>query len=239
MRKALLGGGEIAGFGFLDQRADPIDAAALVDRAADRIDHLVEAIERNRAGVDRLAARGLLAQLRDVHVAEIGEHQRARDRRRGHHENVDGLALARERQALMHAEAMLLVDDREREVAEFNLLLEQRVGADQKIDLARLRAAPAWSCARVRARGRSGSQVEAPTLPPAARWSCGAGARGFRSAPSAPPAARLRSTAAAASRATTVLPDPTSPCSMRSMRSGLPRSATIASIARCCDRVSE
>ena len=36
----------------------------------------------------------------------------------------------------MHAEAMLLVDDRQREVAERDLLLEQRVGADQQIDLA-------------------------------------------------------------------------------------------------------
>ena len=36
----------------------------------------------------------------------------------------------------MHAEAMLLVDDGEREVAERDVLLEQRVGADQEIDLA-------------------------------------------------------------------------------------------------------
>ena len=33
--EALLGGGEIAGLGFLDQRADPVDALALVERAAD------------------------------------------------------------------------------------------------------------------------------------------------------------------------------------------------------------
>ena len=45
------------------------------------------------ARIDRLAARRLLAQLRDVHVAEIGQHQRARDRRRGHHQHVDGVAL--------------------------------------------------------------------------------------------------------------------------------------------------
>ena len=40
-----------------------------------------------------------------------------------------------ERVALMHAEAMLLVDDREREVLERDILLEQRVRADQEIDL--------------------------------------------------------------------------------------------------------
>ena len=36
----------------------------------------------------------------------------------------------------MHAEAMLLVDHREREVAEFDLFLEQRVGADEHMDVA-------------------------------------------------------------------------------------------------------
>ena len=36
----------------------------------------------------------------------------------------------------MHAEAVLLVDDGEREIAERHLVLEQRVGADQEIDLA-------------------------------------------------------------------------------------------------------
>ncbi len=42
----------------------------------------------------------------------------------------------REREALVHAEAMLLVDDREREVAELDLVLEQRMGADQEVDVA-------------------------------------------------------------------------------------------------------
>ena len=42
-------------------------------------------------------------------------------------------------------------------------------------------------------------------------------------------------TVAAASSATTVLPEPTSPCSSRSMRSGLARSATMSATARACD----
>ena len=43
---------------------------------------------------------------------------------------------SRQRQALMHAEAMLLVDDGEREIVECDVVLKQRVGADQEIDLA-------------------------------------------------------------------------------------------------------
>ena len=44
--------------------------------------------------------------------------------------------LLRQREPLMHAEAVLLVDDREREIVERDVLLEQRVGADQQVDLA-------------------------------------------------------------------------------------------------------
>ena len=121
---AILRRGEIDAFGFLDQRADPIDAAAFVERARHGLDHVVEALERNGAGIDLLPAGRLLAQFRDVHVAEIGEHQRARDRRRGQHQQIDRLALFGEREPLMHAEAMLLVDDRQSEIAKRHFILE-------------------------------------------------------------------------------------------------------------------
>jgi hypothetical protein len=135
--EARLRGGEIDLFGFLDQRADPIGALARVQRAAGRVLDLLDARQRNGAGVDRLAAGRLLTQFGDVHVAEKSEHQRARDRRGGEHQHVDRLALLCQRQPLMHAEAMLLVDDGEREIVERNFLLEQRVGADQEIDVAK------------------------------------------------------------------------------------------------------
>ena len=41
-----------------------------------------------------------------------------------------------QRQALMHAEAMLLVDHRQREVAKLHILLEQRMGADEDVRIA-------------------------------------------------------------------------------------------------------
>ena len=134
--ETVLGGGEVDRLGFLDQRADPIDAPAFLQGAADPGHHFVDAAERDRARIDRLAAGRLFAQLGNIHVAEIGEHQGARDRRGGHHQHVDGLALAGKREPLVHAEAMLLVDHREREVAELDLVLEQRMGADQEVDVA-------------------------------------------------------------------------------------------------------
>ena len=128
--EALLRRGDVERVGFLHQRADPIDLRAGIDRAPDRADDLVIALERDRPRHDRLAARRLLGEHRDVHVAEPGQRQRARDRRRRHHQDVDGLALGAEQQALMHAEAVLLVDHGEREIAEGDALLEQRMGAD-------------------------------------------------------------------------------------------------------------
>ena len=152
--EALLRGGEIDLFGFLDQRADPIGALPAADRAADRVLDFLDARERNGAGVDRLAAGRLLAQFGDVHVAEIGQHQRARDRRGGEHQHVDRLALLRQRQPLMHAEAVLLVDDGQREIVERDLFLKQRVGADQEIDVAERQPVENASRARRRARAR-------------------------------------------------------------------------------------
>ena len=72
---AILGGGKIDGFGFLDQRTHPIDPAAFGDGAADRIDHFVEPVERDGARVDRQPSGGLFAQVGEIHVAKIGEHQ--------------------------------------------------------------------------------------------------------------------------------------------------------------------
>ena len=86
--------------------------------------------------LDRLAAGRLFGELRDVHVAEGGQHQRARDRRRGHHQHVGRVALGGERQALVHAEAVLLVDDGQRQVVEVDAFLEQRMRADDDVDRA-------------------------------------------------------------------------------------------------------
>jgi len=82
----VLGGGEVDGFRFLDQRAHPIDAAAVVERAAHRLDHFAEPLQRQRAGVDLLPPGGLFAQLGHVHVAEVSEHQSARDRSSRQHQ---------------------------------------------------------------------------------------------------------------------------------------------------------
>ena len=56
----------------------------------------------------------------------------------------------------MHAEAVLLVDHGQREIAERHVVLKQRVGADDEIDLAGGERLTESRRGRGRARGRSG-----------------------------------------------------------------------------------
>ena len=140
----------------------------------------------------------------------------------------------------MHAEAVLLVDHREAEVAERDVLLEQRVGAEDDVDLAGCDAPASVGCAR-RALVAAGEQGDAQARrlgqrrePLKVLAGEDLGRRHQR---------RLRgplsTTLAMASSATTVLPEPTSPCSRRSMRSGAARSRRISSTAVACAPVSE
>src|SRR6478735_2259950 len=106
---------------------------------ADRLDGdaLVVAAD---VGEDRLAIgrRGL--QQRQVADADEAHLQGARDRRggQGDHVHVDLQLL--HRLLGLDAEALLLVDDEEAEVLELDAVLQQTVGADDAIDLARFEA---------------------------------------------------------------------------------------------------
>ncbi len=106
---ALFGRRQFALVAFLDQRADPVELVAFLDRLAGTRDDVVEPLERNGDRGDRLAAGRLPVKARDVHVAEGGEHEGARDGGGGHDEKVGRAALARQAEALVDAEAMLLV----------------------------------------------------------------------------------------------------------------------------------
>ena len=129
----------------------------------------------------------------------------------------------------MHAEAMLLIDDDQGERGELDALLEQRVRADRRCGAAPARDALERGCG---APCRSGGPSAAPRRPRAARTSAEnfahAARRAVRSAPSARPAAPISTARAAASAATRVLPQPTSPCTRRSIGFARCRSASIS-----------
>ena len=87
-------------------------------------------------GEDRLAVgrRGL--QQRQVADADEAHLERARDRRGGEREHVDVVLQLLHRLLVLHAEALLLVDDEQAEVLELDASCEQPVRADDAVDLA-------------------------------------------------------------------------------------------------------
>ena len=133
---AIFGSGEVDFFGFLDQRAHPIGARTLGDGGAQPLHHIVEAFGREHARFHRLASGRAAMQTRHIHVAISGEGQRARDRGRRHHQHI-GDTLGLQRHALVHTEAMLLVDHHQAEILERHVVGEEGVGADQNVDFTR------------------------------------------------------------------------------------------------------
>ena len=81
----------------------------------------------------------LLRRRRDRrHLADAGDRhlQGARDRRRGHGEDVDAGAQRLHLLLVLDAEALLLIDDDQAEVLDLDVAVEQPVGADHDVDAA-------------------------------------------------------------------------------------------------------
>ncbi len=112
-------------------------------------------------GLDRPSAGRQLADRGRVEIAVGGQRERPRDRGRGHVERVRRRlpgALRVERRPLAHAEAVLLVDDADRQPGEAHVRLDQRVGADHEAELAAGQAPEGLAPAR--RGGRPGEQRE-------------------------------------------------------------------------------
>ena len=184
---------------------------------------------------------GQLGERRDLEVAEDGHRDGARDRRGGHDEHVRAVssrALARQRLALLDAEAVLLVDDDEPEVEELHLVLEQRVRADRRCPprRRRCRASPRGGARSTRDPVSSATRVprsvppsrprsaSGPSIAVIERWCCWASTSVGASSAAWPPES---TTVSIARSATTVLPEPTSPCSSRCIGWVRARSAAI------------
>ena len=144
-------GARLERLGLLDERADDERLAAGAQLLADPlVGARALALGRRDVRLDRPAPRGQLAQHGDVEVAVGGQRERARDRRRGHVQHVRREAVRRlavERAALVDAEAVLLVDDRDGEAVELDGGLDQRVRADEQL------AARRWRACRAGRRG--------------------------------------------------------------------------------------
>lgn len=95
-------------------------------------------LDKDDVGGNRLAPERKFAQRRGFQVAIDGQRDRARYRRRGHHQQVRGNAgggLGAQLISLLDTKPVLLVDHHHAQVVKVDGLLQQRVRADDDADL--------------------------------------------------------------------------------------------------------
>jgi len=118
----------------VDLREDDVGLVMFADLFADKIVRLSGLVSFEPFGLDGLPAGRELVDGAHVKVREIRQSERARDGGGGHDEVMGGVAFGFENGALANAEAMLLVDDDQAEVGEFDVFLNQRLRADGEVD---------------------------------------------------------------------------------------------------------
>ena len=123
---------------ILDQRTHDVGLAAGLQLPAQpliRVRSLLRPGHQTR--LDGRAAARKLPQRAHVEVAVAAERERPRDRCGRHVQNVRRARLLLfQRRPLAHAEAVLLIDDRDRQRPEAHVGLDQRVRADHERQLA-------------------------------------------------------------------------------------------------------
>ena len=120
------------GAGFLNPRIDHIGLPALCQFAADERPHLGQLIRRPHKGLDAPAAGRQFVYDGHVQLAVKRQPQRARNGRRGHHQQMRIMALAHQLLALRHTELVLLVNDHQAKIVRRKPCLDQRVRADRE-----------------------------------------------------------------------------------------------------------
>ena len=120
---------------ILDARADVEALAAAIALAQQRLAHH-DRIERRDEGAHRQPIDRRRGDDRQFAHAGQRQLQRARDRRRGQRQHVHLGAQLLQLLLVRDAEMLLLVDDDQAEVLELDRLAEQRMGADDDVDLA-------------------------------------------------------------------------------------------------------
>ena len=106
---------------------------------AHAVDDIAATRVRNGNRRDRRTARGEFVDGGGIQIGVSRHRERARDRRGGHDQlmRVEALlqSLFPQRQTLMHAEAVLFIDNHQRKAVELHLLLEDSVRADNHLHL--------------------------------------------------------------------------------------------------------
>src|SRR3954451_23986005 len=127
-----LSGARLGRLRLLDQWTDDVRLASCVEVLPQSRVRIGAPLLRHPGGHDRLPIRGRLGDLGHGEIAVHGQCKRARDRRRRHVQHMRRAPFG-ERLPLLAAEAMLLVDDRDREAGKLHALLDERVRADDDV----------------------------------------------------------------------------------------------------------
>jgi hypothetical protein len=117
---------------LLDQRTHDIRLPAGVEMHAQPLVRLRRPFRADAGRDDRLAIRRRLRNLAHRQVTVDRQRERARNRRRGHVQDVC-LAVLCKGGPLLDAEPMLLVDDSDGEIGELDVALDERMRADRDL----------------------------------------------------------------------------------------------------------
>ncbi|MNC29652.1 hypothetical protein D3C75_779090 [compost metagenome] len=121
-------------FRFLNQRTDQIGLPALVDLAADQLQHPLHQIRLNPVRRDRHTPFRPLRKRRHIHIAEDGNCQSTRNRCCCHCQHIRIIALAAQNASLVDTKAVLLVRYHHSQPAKKNILLNQGMSTDYNIE---------------------------------------------------------------------------------------------------------
>ncbi len=116
----------------LDEGVHDVGPASVRDLRRHELEYLLPRRLRPHDRAHRAPPRRQLVDHRQLQIAVNRQRERARDRRRGHHQHVRVTALGRQGRALHHPEAVLLVDHHQPERGVREPLLKERVGADDQ-----------------------------------------------------------------------------------------------------------
>ncbi len=120
--------------GLIDERTDPVCLPSLETGRANPLHHLVAARFGQHHGLHGRTSGRQLIDHGDIQIGVGGHRQRARNGGRRHDQLVRLMiqmsALFAQAQALMHAEAVLLIDDHQGERGKLHGFLKQSMGAD-------------------------------------------------------------------------------------------------------------
>ncbi len=170
-------------------RADIERLPAAIALTPQRLAH-DDRIERRDVGAHGKPVDRWRGDQRQFAHARQRQLQRARDRRRRQRQHMHVLAQLLEPLLVRDAEVLLFVDDEQAEPRKLDLLAEQRMRADDDIDLAALQCRP-W-CRQVPSASPCATPARcSPAIPRSgSRRSGSAGARAASSAPRPPPGSR-------------------------------------------------